>query len=101
MIATVCLLIASAMLECGGDGLLRAGLLGRPSLLLAGAASLVAYGVLVNQSRIDFGRLMGVYIVIFFLVSQVISAVFFHQFPRSRTMVGGALMLAGGLTILY
>jgi drug/metabolite transporter superfamily protein YnfA len=101
MIPTVCLLIASAMLESGGDAMVRAGLQGRGWFLFFGAASLVAYGVVVNQSRIDFGRLMGAYIVVFFVVSQLISAFFFRQFPNPRTVFGGALILAGGVALLY
>ncbi len=101
MAITACLLLVSALLESGGDALVRAGLRGPSWLLAAGAASLVAYGIVVNQSRVDFGRLMGAYIVVFFLVSQVISALFFHQLPRSRTLLGGALLLAGGAVILY
>lgn len=101
MLLTICLLIVSAMLESGGDAMVRAGLHGRSWLLVSGAASLVAYGVLVNQSRLAFGRLMGAYIVVFFLVSQLLSAVFFHQFPHRRTVLGGALMLAGGVALLY
>jgi drug/metabolite transporter superfamily protein YnfA len=101
MIATICLLIASAILESGGDAMVRAGLHGRTWLLLSGAASLVTYGVVVNQSSIDFGRLMGAYIVVFFVVSQLISVFFFRQFPHPRTVFGGALILAGGAALLY
>ena len=101
MMLTVCLLIASAMLESGGDALVRAGLHGRSWLLVSGAVTLFAYGVVVNQSSIDFGRLMGAYIVVFFVVSQLIAAFFFHQAPRPRTIFGGVLMLAGGVALLY
>lgn len=101
MILTLAILVASAMLESGGDALVRAGLNGRSWMLAAGAASLAAYGVVVNQSSIDFGRLMGAYIVVFFLVSQLISAFFFHQPPRARTLAAGALMLAGGVALIY
>ncbi len=98
---TLCLLIASALLESGGDALVRAGLHGRWLLLPAGAASLVAYGILVNQSRLDFGRLMGAYIVAFYVISQLIAWLWFHQAPGPRTIFGGGLLLAGGAVILY
>jgi drug/metabolite transporter superfamily protein YnfA len=101
MMVVVALLVASAMLESGGDAMVRAGLQGRYGLLVAGAASLFCYGVVVNQGKIDFGRLMGAYIVVFFAVSQLISAVFFHQVPRPRTILGGMLMLAGGAVVLF
>jgi drug/metabolite transporter (DMT)-like permease len=57
---------------------------------------------LINQSglQFDFGRLMGCYIVAFFLVSQILAVLIFHDPPSSRTIVGGTLILLGGLTIL-
>ena len=68
--------------------------------LVAGAVSLVIYGILVNQGSLDFSRLMGGYIAVFFVVSQVIALLFFHQVPALRTVAGGALIVAGGLAIL-
>jgi drug/metabolite transporter (DMT)-like permease len=58
--------------------------------------------LLVNQSGLDFdfGRLMGCYIVAFFLVSQILAALIFRDLPSLRTLIGGALILLGGLTIL-
>jgi drug/metabolite transporter (DMT)-like permease len=57
---------------------------------------------LVNQSglQFDFGRLMGCYIVAFFVVSQILAVLIFRDLPSPRTLVGGALILAGGLMIL-
>jgi hypothetical protein len=96
-------LIGAALLEAGGNALLRQGLLRAWwPLLLAGLLTLGLYGLLVNQSglRFDFGRLMGCYIAAFFLVSQIMAALIFRELPSLRTLVGGALILAGGLTIL-
>jgi hypothetical protein len=45
----------------------------------AGALTLFAHGLVVNKSGLDFNRLMGVYIAIFFVVSQVISFILFKQ----------------------
>lgn len=71
-------------------------------LLVAGAATLGLYELLVNQSglQFDFGRLMGCYIVAFFLVSQLLAVLIFHDLPSSRTLVGGTFILLGGLMIL-
>jgi drug/metabolite transporter (DMT)-like permease len=71
-------------------------------LLLAGFATLGLYGLLVNQSglQFDFGRLMGCYIVVFFLVSQILAVLIFHDLPSSRTIIGGTFILLGGLMIL-
>ena len=100
MIRILALLISAALLEVGGLALVRQGLELRSWIVAAGAASLVAYGVLVNQGSLDFGRLMGCYIVVFFVISQAIGLLLFHQVPATRTLLGGALIVAGGITIL-
>ena len=58
------------------------------------------YGVLVNQSGFDFNRLMGIYIAIFFVVSQVISFALFKQIPDDRILLGGGFIVTGGLLIM-
>jgi hypothetical protein len=91
-------LLAAALLEAGGNALLRQGLLRAWwPLLVAGLITLGLYGLLVNQSGLnfDFGRLMGCYIVAFFLVSQILAAVIFHDLPSLRTLVGGDTYIAG------
>ena len=93
-------LVAAAALEVGGDALVRIGLGGRSYLIAAGGVTLLAYGILVNKSGLDFNRLMGVYIVIFFVVSQVISFVVFRQIPDDRLLLGGGFIVTGGLVIL-
>jgi drug/metabolite transporter (DMT)-like permease len=103
MIRLVGALVAAAALEAGGNALLRQGLMHAWwPMLVAGVGTLGLYGLLINQSglQLDFGRLMGCYIVAFFLVSQILAAFMFHDSPSSRTLVGGALILLGGLTIL-
>ncbi len=103
MIRLVVALIAAATLEAGGNALLRQGLLRSWwPLLVAGVAILGLYGLLVNQSglQFDYGRLMGCYIVAFFMVSQILAVIIFHDLPSTRMLAGGALILLGGLTIL-
>jgi small multidrug resistance family-3 protein len=56
--------------------------------------------VLVNQSSVDFNRLMGIYIAVFFVVSQTISLILFKQIPDDRIMLGGGFIVTGGLLIL-
>lgn len=68
--------------------------------MAAGAVTLFAYGILVNRSGLDFNRLMGVYIAIFFVVSQVISFILFRQIPDDRILLGGGFIVAGGLLIM-
>ena len=97
--AFLTLVIASA-LEVGGDALVRLGLKGATYFLAAGALTLFAYGLVVNKSGLDFNRLMGVYIAIFFVVSQIISFVLFRQIPDDTIILGGGFIVAGGLLIL-
>jgi hypothetical protein len=44
--------------------------------------------------------LMGVYIAIFFVVSQIISFCLFRQIPDDRIILGGGFIVTGGLLIL-
>ena len=90
----------AALLEVGGDALIRMGLRGPGYWIVAGALTLFAYGVLVNLSGFDFNRLMGIYIAVFFVVSQVISFIVFKQLPDDRIILGGGFIVAGGLLIL-
>jgi len=100
ILKTLAVLILAAALEVGGDALVRIGLRGPGYWLAAGALVLFAYGVLVNQGGLDFNRLMGVYITIFFVVSQVISFAMFKQIPDDRILLGGGFIVTGGLIIL-
>ena len=94
------ILVLAAALEVGGDALVRIGLGGRSYLIAAGGITLLVYGILVNKSGLDFNRLMGIYIAIFFLVSQVISFVVFKQVPDDRLLVGGGFIVTAGLVIV-
>jgi hypothetical protein len=98
------ILLAAAALEAGGDALVRVGLhshggAGRIGLFAAGAAVLFAYGWTVNAPPWDFGKLLGVYVTLFFVVAQVINLVVFGLRPGLPIYVGGAFILAGGLII--
>lgn len=94
------ILILAAALEVGGDALVRLGLDGPKYWMAAGAVTLFAYGILVNTSGLDFNRLMGIYIAVFFVVSQVISWVLFKQMPDDRILFGGGFIVTGGLIIM-
>jgi small multidrug resistance family-3 protein len=96
----ILLLVLAAGLEVGGDALMRWGLRGPQKLgLLLGALVLFAYGLSVNLPKWDFGRLMGVYIAVFFVVSQVVAVAAFGEKVRAPALVGGALIVAGGVVI--
>jgi hypothetical protein len=94
------ILVIAAALEVGGDALIRIGLEGATCSIAAGALTLFAYGCVVNKSGLDFNRLMGVYIAIFFVVSQIISFCLVRQIPDDRIILGGGFIIAGGLLIL-
>ena len=98
------MLIGAAILEVGGDALIRRGMEARSWMIAAGALTLVVYGVIVNKGGfaggLDFGRLMGAYIAVFFVVSQIIAMIFYRELPEMRTIAGGALIIAGGYTII-
>src|SRR5207249_1204345 len=98
---TWAMLAMAALLEAGGDAAIRAGLRGPRWALFAGAAALVAYGFLVNLTRWDFSRMMGVYIAIFFLVSQLIAVFMLRERLTPPVLVGGALVIAGGLLMTF
>lgn len=100
MIQTAIVLFAAALLEVGGDALTRLGLQGKYGWLVAGALMLAVYGITVNQGRLDFGRLMGAYIAVFFLVSQVISFALFRTLPDFKSAIGGALIVSGGAILI-
>lgn len=93
----------AAVLEMGGDAAIRQGLLRSTwTWIVLGGTILVAYGVVVNLDRsLDFGRLMGLYIAVLFVVSQVISVVVFDERPSASLTLGGALIVAGGFVIHF
>lgn len=103
---TLGLLCLSALLEVGGDALVRGGLHGqslgaRVGLMALGAGVLFAYGVTVNLPPWDFGRLLGVYVALFFVVAQVINLIFFGVAPNLPVVAGGALIIAGGMVVAF
>jgi small multidrug resistance family-3 protein len=104
--AILIVLALAATLEAGGDALVRSGLHAPPlaskvGFMAAGAAVLFAYGVTVNLPPWDFGKLLGVYVALFFVVAQVINLLAFGMKPGLPIYVGGALIISGGLLITF
>ncbi|GAC1471785.1 MAG: hypothetical protein NVS2B14_17900 [Chamaesiphon sp.] len=100
------LLFVSAVLEAGGDALVRMGLhspliLKRAELILLGSIVLSSYGIVVNLPSWDFGRLLGVYVAMFFFVAQVINWLGFGKLPTAPILFGGTLIVLGGLIISF
>lgn len=95
------LLLPAIVLEICGDASIRIALRSsRLPLFLFGTVLLVSYGTLVSFPRWSFSRTMGVYIAIFFIVSQVVAALVLREEIKLPAIVGGALIVSGGLIIL-
>jgi drug/metabolite transporter (DMT)-like permease len=100
----ILILLLAAMLEASGDAIMRAGLhktLLWQKICLFSLAGLVlfAYGWTVNSPPWDFGKLLGLYVVFFFLTAQAISWLFFRQVPSFSVVLGGMFIIAGGVII--
>jgi small multidrug resistance family-3 protein len=90
----------AALLEVGGDAVVRAGLRGRGLVfILAGMLMLGAYGLLVNTVRWDFSRLLGSYVAVFALVSVLCGRFVFREAVPVSTWLGLILIVLGGLVI--
>jgi small multidrug resistance family-3 protein len=100
-IGTLAILALAAFFEVYGDsffqiGLYRATGTSRYLAFAGGALTLALYGLLVNTPPWDFGKLLGIYVALFFLVAQLVAWVRFHQTPTPPILVGGSLIVAGG-----
>ena len=101
-VTVLSLLLLAALLETGGDAMVRIGIRThsfgtRLIWWIAGAAVLFAYGWVVNSPDWDFGRLLGVYVVFFFVTAQLISWLVFGQLPGRAVWLGGAFVITGGV----
>jgi drug/metabolite transporter superfamily protein YnfA len=99
-------LALAAFLEVFGDACFQSGLYrsvggARVGWFVAGALVLASYGVFVNLPQWDFGKLLGVYVALFFVVAQIVAKVRFGQTPTMPIYAGGALIVAGGLVITF
>jgi drug/metabolite transporter superfamily protein YnfA len=99
--ATLSLLVLAALLEAGGDALVRRGLQAptpgmRLTCFALGGLVLLSYGFVVNRPAWAFGRTLGVYVVVFFVVAQLLSWLVFAQPPSRAVLIGGAFLIVGG-----
>jgi len=105
-LGALAVLTLAAFLEAWGDSFFQAGFyrssgFGRVPAFLAGAVVLAAYGSVVNVPRWEFGKLLCVYVVLFFLMAQMLAKVRFGQSPTLPICTGGGLIVAGGLVIAF
>ena len=99
-------LMVAATLEVLGDSFFQSGLYRssgeqRVMWFAAGVAVLGLYGWSVNLPQWEFGKLLGAYVALFFVVAQVVAKVRFQQSPTAPIWVGGSLIVAGGLVITF
>ncbi|WP_435011241.1 hypothetical protein P12x_002547 [Tundrisphaera lichenicola] len=92
--------VTAALLEVGGDALIRRGLRGRDGLMILGGCLILAgYGLVVNLVRWDFPQLLGAYVAAFAVVGVLVGRYGFGEsLPRS-TWIGLGLIVLGGLVI--
>ena len=100
---TLLFLVLAALLEVAGDYVIRKGLAPLSVLtMLAGGALLALYGVAVNVHwRGEFGKLLGLYVVVFFLASQAWGVAVDGERIDVTRAVGGTLIVAGGAVIQF
>jgi hypothetical protein len=99
-------LTLAAYLEAYGDSFFQVSFYrssgwGRVAAFVCGAVVLAAYGSVVNVPRWDFGKMLGVYVVLFFVMAQLLAKVRFGQSPTPPIYLGGALIVTGGLVIAF
>ena len=94
--------LGAALLEVGGDALVRKGLRGSSLLLVVmGGLILAGYGLLVNTVKWDFSKLLGVYVAVFAIVSDLCGQFLFKEHIPFSTWLGLAIIVAGGCIIQF
>ena len=94
--------IAAAVLEVGGDAVIRKGLhSSAPVPLASGFLLLGCYGVVVNTVKWDFSRLLGVYVALFAVVSVITGKFVFQESIPGTTWLGLAIIVLGGAVIQF
>jgi hypothetical protein len=100
------LLLVATALEVSGDAVVRLAIynhtgIARFALFAAGALLLLGYGSSLNTAPVEFGRIVGLYVSILFVVWQVINFIVFRTLPGLPMWLGGALVIVGGLIVTF
>ena len=94
--------IGAAVLEVGGDAVVRKGLRGSgPMVILIGCAMLGSYGVVVNTVKWDFSRLLGVYVAVFAVISILFGRFIFDEVVPKTTWTGMVVIICGAMIIQF
>jgi small multidrug resistance family-3 protein len=92
--------VLAALLEVGGDALIRKGLrTNGPLFVVVGFLVLGVYGIVVNTVKWDFSKLLGVYVAVFALVSVLFGHFIFKETVPLATWIGLAVIIIGGMII--
>ncbi len=101
MVKNLLLLLLAIVFEICGDASIRIGLRGsKLAPFLGGVVLVILYGTLISFPSWDFSRTMGIYIAMFFIVSQIVARFVLHERLLPPTMVGGLFIVCGGVIIL-
>jgi len=94
--------VTAALLEVGGDAVMRKGLRGS-SIMFIGLGFLIlgCYGLVVNLVKWDFARLLGVYVAVFAVISILFGHFIFQEETAISTWVGLLVIVLGGLIIQF
>ncbi len=94
--------IAAAILEVGGDAVVRKGLRGSGLIIIIiGFLMLGCYGVVVNMVKWDFSKLLGVYVAIFALISVLFGRFVFKENIPAAPWIGLLVIIGGGMIIQF
>jgi uncharacterized membrane protein len=101
-LTSIVVLMVAALLESGGDALMRMAIhtpsrSNRLLFFLVAAGVLTAYGWTVNAPPWEFGKLIGLYVVFFFVISQILAWIVFKQQPSIHSSIAALLIVAGGV----
>ena len=97
--------LAATIFEAAGDAILRIALHShswhlRASYFVAGALLLTLYGSSLNLAPVEFGKVVGLYVALLYIVFQVANYIAFKAKPTLPVFVGGTLIVAGGLLVI-
>lgn len=94
--------IGAAILEVGGDAVVRKGLRGSGlTIIMIGFAMLGCYGVVVNMVKWDFSKLLGVYVAVFALISILFGRFVFKEYISNATWLGLTVIICGAMIIQF
>jgi len=94
--------IGAAILEVGGDAVVRKGLRGSNlMIIIIGFAVLGSYGIVVNMVKWDFSKLLGVYVAIFALISILFGRFVFQENIALTTWIGLMVIICGAMIIQF